>query len=113
MTAPMPGSFIRPAGRGYSYCMEIVRVIAEDAEGPEQWQCKRWGLDENKQPIKDGHSDMHYLNNLKTVAPGVWKDEWNQPTPRWSCCPLYYRAIELSDPLYFRCNSRQQLGLFV
>lgn len=112
MSAPMSGSFIRPAGRGYAYCLEIVRVIAESDKGPEQWQCRRWGMDENKQPIKDGHSEMCYLNDLKTVAPGVWKDEWKHQAPRWICCPLYWRAIDLDDPLYLLCKSTQQMALF-
>lgn len=101
MTAPIPGTFVRPVGN-YAYCLEVVRVIPENEDGPEQWQCRRYGLDESRQPFKDGHSDMHYLNNLKPVAPGVWKDEWDSIYPRWSCCPLYYRRIDVGG----------QMGLF-
>jgi hypothetical protein len=101
MAAPLPGAFIRPVGN-YGYCLEVVRVLPEDGEGPEQWQCKRWGMNEDRQPMKDGHSDMHYLNGLKQVAPGVWKDEWEFDTPRWLSCPLYYRRIDVGG----------QLGLF-
>lgn len=41
-----------------------------------------------------GHG-IHYLTGLKPVADGVWKDEWEHATPRWSCCPLYYRRIDV------------------
>jgi len=101
MNHPPPGTFIRPVG-GFHYCLEVVCVLPEDGEGPEQWQCRRWGMDEDRQPVKDGHSDMHYLNGLKQVAPGVWKDEWEFDTQRWLSCPLYYRRIDVGG----------QLGLF-
>ena len=38
---------------------------------------------------------FHYLNGLNPVAEGVWKDEWKHATPRWTCCPLYYRRINV------------------
>lgn len=101
MTAAIPGTFIRPVGV-HGYCLEVVRVVPRDDEGDEQWQCRRWGMDGNRQPMKDGHSDMHYLSGLKQIAPGVWKDEWEFGTPRWMCCPLYYRRIDVGG----------QLGLF-
>ncbi len=98
---PLPGTFIRPVGF-FGYCLEVVRVVPEDKDGPEQWQCRRWGMDAHLQPLKDEHSGMRYLNNLKPVAPGVWKDEWEFDTPRWFSCPLYYRRIDVGG----------QLGLF-
>jgi hypothetical protein len=101
MTAPAYGTFIRPVGV-FGYCLEVVRVVAADDESGEQWQCRRYGMDEQRQPFKDGHSDMHYMNNLKQIAPGVWKDEWPFDTPRWMCCPLYYRRIDVAG----------QMGLF-
>lgn len=101
MTAPIPGTFIRPVGV-HGYCLEVVRVVPRDDEGDEQWQCKRWGMDGNRQPMKDGHSDMHYLSGLKEIAPGVWKDEWEFDSPHWMCCPLYYRRIDVGG----------QMGLF-
>lgn len=105
MSAPLPGTFVRPVGV-HGYCLEIVRVVPRDDEGPEQWHCRRWGMDANRQPINDGQSGMQsgmcYLNGLKQIAPGVWKDEWEFDTPRWMCCPLYYRRIDVGG----------QLGLF-
>lgn len=102
MTAPIPGTFIRPVGVS-GYCLEVVRVVPRDDEGDEQWQCRRHGMDEHQQPINDGGpNNIHYLNGLKQIAPGVWKDEWLPYTPRWSCCPLYYRRIDVGG----------QMGLF-
>lgn len=74
------------------YCYQVVKVIPSDKEGPEQWWCKRYGYADG-QPVKDGHQDIHYLNGLKSILPGIWKDEWEFDTPRWSCCPLYYRQM--------------------
>lgn len=92
-----PGTFIRPAGKGYRYCYEVVKVVPRCSDSGEQWHCKRWGLSHDLQPVKDGGGhDLHYLSNLKLIRPGVWKDEWEHDTPsRWACCPLYYRAIDL------------------
>ena len=90
-----PGTYIRPVGR-YQYCYEVVRILPRDQEGEEQWWCKRWGLGPDRQPMDDGRGHgIHYLNGLKPVADGVWKDEWKHATPRWTCCPLYYRRIDV------------------
>ena len=102
MSAPTIGTFIRPVPKA-GYCFEIIKVVPGDNEGEEQWWCKHYGCDENGQPFKDGRQDIHYLSGLKKVATGVWKDEWEFETPRWSCCPLYYRRLEVA------C---QQMGLF-
>jgi hypothetical protein len=103
MNAPPLGSFIRPVGH-FAYCLELVLVFPEDGDGPEQWHLKRWGLDANKQPINDGRSNgLSYISNLKQIAKDVWKDEWEFKTPRWGCCPLYYRLMQ---------RKNEQLGLF-
>jgi len=87
------GTFIRPVPKKL-YCFEVVKVIPADINGPEQWWCKRYGYNQTTgEPIKDGHHDIHYLNGLQAIAPGVWKDEWEHGTPRWISCPLYYRKI--------------------
>lgn len=96
MSAPELGSFIRPVG-SFAYCFELVRIVPRDEEGDEQWQLRRWGLKDGA-PVKDGHQSMSYLNGLKRVLPGVWKDEWKFDTPRWSCCPLYYRLMPSPGP---------------
>ncbi len=98
MSHPEPGTFVRPVG-SYGYCLEIVRFVPEDDDGPEQWQCRRWGMDENKQPLRDDHSGMRYLDGLKPVAPGVWKDERESDMPRWMGCPLYYRRIDVGGQM--------------
>ena len=94
MASPAIGTFIRPVGWVYCYCFEVVKVLPENDEGPEQWWCKRWGKSDDHQPVADGHHGISYLNNLQEVAPGVWRDPWEFATPRWDCCPLYYRKIE-------------------
>lgn len=87
------GTFIRPVGR-YKYCLEVLRVV-ETNNGWNQWQCKRWGMDKNKQPFRDKHANMHYLNDLKFVAPGVFKDECRP----WEFIALYYRVIKTKGQL--------------
>lgn len=95
MATPAIGTYIRPVGH-YAYCYQVVKVLPADKQGPEQWWCKRFGYDsDTKRPVKDGHQSIHYLNNLKGVLPDVWRDEWEHSTPRWSCCPLYYRALRI------------------
>jgi len=103
MPAPAIGTYIRPVPRR-QYCLEVVRVIPEDRHGPEQWWCRRHGYDQDAdQPIDDGMSDsLHYLNGLEQVFDGVWKDPF-EATPRWTCCPLYYKRIDVHG---------QQMGLF-
>ena len=94
MTAPAIGTYIRPVGRSYAYALRVVKVLPEDDEGPEQWHCERWGLRDG-QPFNDGRAgDKSYLSGMKEVLPNVWRDEWEAATPRWACCPLYYRGID-------------------
>lgn len=103
MTAPAIGTFVRPVG-GYGYCLKVVNVIPADRDGDEQWQCRRYGMaDDRRTIIEDGHQHMAYINNLREIAPGIWKDEWICDTPRWLCCPLYYRMMDVPG---------QQMGLF-
>jgi hypothetical protein len=96
MASPQLGSYIRPVGKHLMYCYQVVKVLPECRDHAEQWWCMRFGMDPaERQPIKDGHQNVSYLNGLKQVAPGVWKDEWEFETPRWSCCPIYYRALQV------------------
>lgn len=90
MNAPQLGSYIRPVGKFYAYCYQVICIVA-DANG-EQWQVKRFGLDDARRPVTDGHQHMHYLDGLQRVAPGVWKDEQDADT-RWSCEPRYFRQM--------------------
>jgi hypothetical protein len=98
MPAPDLGAFIRPVG-DYGYCLEVVKVLVGDAEG-EQWHCRRWGMNDHRQPVADGHGHgISFLSGLIQVAPGVWRDEWEFDTPRWTCCPLYYRRIDIGGQM--------------
>lgn len=93
---PTPGSFLRPVGREYRYCYQVMDVLEPCEEWPRgHLTMKRWGLDENRQPVDDGHLGNRYLAGLTQMAPDIWKDEWEHDTPRWMCCPLYYRRIEV------------------
>ena len=94
---PPLGSFIRPVPAAL-YCYQVIKVIPEDAESPECLFCKRFGYDpETQRPVQDGDQDIHYLNGLKQVMDGVWKDEWEFDTPRWTCVPLYWRKMHIDD----------------
>ncbi len=104
MTIPAIGSFIRPVGR-YAYCLEVINVVPLDRHGPSQWQCKRWGLTDDKQPLNDGHHGMSYLDGLVPVGQNVWKDLF-EGAGRWHVGPRYFRQIDIK-PLVTR-----QLDLF-
>lgn len=93
MSAPAIGTYIRPVGRVYAYCLQVVKVVPYDDGSQEQWHLMRWGMDDNHQPVADGHQNTSYLSGLTQVAPGVWRDVWEHATPRWDCCPLYYRKL--------------------
>jgi hypothetical protein len=102
--ASVLGIFIRPVPE-LLYCFEVVKVVPRERDDGDQWHCKRWGYDpQTKQPVADGHQDTHYLNNLRDVLPGVWKDEWQAESWRWRCCPLYYRVMQH--------EAKGQMGLF-
>ena len=112
MTPPPIGSFIRPVPTAM-YCYQVIKVIQEDEEGPECIYCKRFGYDPKTQrPVKDGRQDIHYLYGLKQVFDGVWKDEWNVETPRWSCVPLYWRKMYIDDVKRAGYSPATQLSLF-
>jgi hypothetical protein len=98
LDAPVLGSFIRPVG-SFGYCFEMIRVNPSDGHDDEQWVLKRWGMNKEKQPFNDGHSSYAYLRGLKRIAPDVWKHEWKFSTPRWRCCPVYYRRIYVGGQL--------------
>lgn len=91
---PVPGTFLRPVGRIYRFCYEAVRIAAADAEGPDHWTMRRWGLNVELQPYQDegprGGSAMQYLTSLERIAPGVWKDN-----DAASYEPIYYRQIDV------------------
>lgn len=92
--APPIGAFMRPVGRGYAYCLRVVKVFPPDADDPRPViEVERWGM-ANDRPVRDGHHDHGWLRNLVPALPGVWRDQWPFDTPRWTCCPLYYRLMD-------------------
>lgn len=90
---PPIGAFLRPVGKGYAYCLRVVRTFPPTQEDPREGaEFERWGM-KNQTPVKDGHQDHCWLTGITRVLPGVWKDEWPHNTPRWTCCPIYYRLM--------------------
>lgn len=91
---PELGTFLRPVGMGYGYCYQLVKVHPPSEDDPREcFEVKRWGMQDGL-PVYDGHDEHHWLKGLRRVLPGVWKDEWEFDTPRWRCCPLYYRDMD-------------------
>lgn len=91
---PPVGAFLRPVGYGYGYCLRVVKTWAPDKEHPRGYvEFERWGLKDGV-PVRDGHHDHSWQSDLVPALPGVWRDEWPHQTPRWSCCPLYYRLMD-------------------
>ena len=95
---PPLGTFIRPVGKNWCYCFELVKVVPTE-KGGHQWHLKRWGM-KNKQPINDGHNNISYIQDLTEVLPGVWRQP--QKFDDWDLDPLYYRRID----------TRGQISLF-
>jgi hypothetical protein len=78
---------------GYGYCLRVIEVYPpDDDDRREGLKLERWGQ-AGGQPIKDGHQNHSWMRGLRRVLPGVWKDQWEFDTPRWGCCPLYYRLM--------------------
>lgn len=61
------GKFLRPVG-GFAYCLKLKRVVTD------QWQFERWGMKENR-PFNDGHRNSAYINGIRQIAPGIFKNE--------------------------------------
>lgn len=106
MTWPAPGTYLRPVGTlPFCYCGRLVRVVGPeqgewDAEPWVQWQFLRFGLDrESMDPVKDGHQNMFYIDNLQPAAPGVWREHGDCD---WFGQPRYWREM----------GQRGQLSLF-
>lgn len=91
MTLPPIGSFLKPVGtERLHWSMCVTHHWGDDAIGYE-----RWGLKDGR-VIDDGRVAPGYVagNLVQTPIPGVWRDSFDfGGHQRWSCCPLYYRAI--------------------
>ena len=99
MANPQPGTYIRPVG--FSYCLEVIRTWDGSDGVNEGIEARRHGLSDEKQPCNDGlgRGSNHFLSGLIEVIPGVWRDPWEFNTRRWSCCPLYYRRIDVGGQM--------------
>lgn len=90
MTAHPPiGAYLRPVGI-YAYCYRVLSVRpAIDDDATTIWDLERWGMTEERTPVRDGHQHMCWLRDLRQVLPGVWRIP---RAPIWGE-PLYYRQI--------------------
>lgn len=92
--APPIGAFVRPVGLGYAYCLRVMKVWPPHKQDSRTViEFERWGL-ENGIPVRDGHQNRCWESDLVPAIPGVWRDQWPYDTPRWGCCPLYYRLMD-------------------
>ena len=92
--APKVGAFVRPVGIGYGYCLRVVKVFPPDEHDARTViKFERWGLKDGA-PVRDGYQKHIWQSDLVPALPGVWRDEWPHQTPRWTCCPLYYRLMD-------------------
>lgn len=91
MTLPPIGSFLKPVGATrLHWSMRVTHHWDDDRISYE-----RWGLKDGR-VIDDGRVAPGYVagNLVQTPIPGVWRDSFDfGGHQRWSCCPLYYRAI--------------------
>ena len=98
MTPPAVGAYVMPVQNfKVQYCLQVLAVIdCEDSHAPgiKQLQCKRWGLDAQRQPVDDGHCDKsHYSYHTGRFYP-VGRRAWriNDDIPLW-CVPRYFKQI--------------------
>lgn len=104
MSAPTPGTFIRPVGRWrYGYCLE-VKAVVPNHEGHTHMTLKRWGITAQKTPTDDGHRDgAIFWGDFHTIGSSAWRIE--EKHRLWSE-PIYYKRIETTP-------NNQQQDLFV
>ena len=77
------------------YCLQVVAVIdcTESHEpGITQLQCRRWGLDDQRQPYDDGHCGPahhgYYTGRFRSVGAQAWRND----AECW-LGPLYFKQI--------------------
>lgn len=89
--------FIREV-KGYrtGYCLEVVRVLnCDDTHGPgiKHITAKRWGVDDDGQPVDDGHhNESYYCDRLRPVRTRAWRFLNGQA---FDCRPMYWRQINI------------------
>ena len=90
MTLPPIGSFLKPVGASKFHWS--MRVTNHWDDGRISYE--RWGLKDGR-ATDDGRVTPGHVGDLvQTSIPGVWRDPFDfGGHQRWTCCPLYYRAI--------------------
>lgn len=90
---PVPGTFIRPVGFGYRYCLKIVSVT--DHDDLVDVKAIRWGLDDDDQPLNDGHLEKTSIGRLRRITDDTWQYE-SDMTQAWArgMTPRFWQRIE-------------------
>ncbi|AWB35514.1 hypothetical protein [Orrella marina] len=90
---PLPGTFIRPVGFGYRYCIEVVS--ASEADSLVTVTGIRWGLDHDDQPLDDGHKSRASVSRLRRISHDTWQHE-SDLTQGWArrMTPRFWQRIE-------------------
>lgn len=98
-TLPGVGTYLMPI-QAYQvrYCHQVLEAIdctESHASGMKALHLKRWGLDDKRQPVDDGHCgeshDSWYTGNFRPVGSSAWRilDDAR------GCCigPIYFKTI--------------------
>lgn len=91
-TYPPPGTYIRPVGKDYGFCLRVRSIIPPTKHRPSIWTSTRFGKTSapDHQAVKDGHQSTDTMEGLQpTCIHGVWADR-DRP---WSLGPLYWREM--------------------
>ena len=95
MRLPPVGTFLLPIGATgpRMYCLQVLKVIpADGSDLCDYLECKRWGVDDDNQPLDDGHLLMNYHRGLVRQIGNGLAYRFNEGDP-WGLEPLYYRRI--------------------
>jgi hypothetical protein len=95
---PPVGTFLMPIQTfRVCYAIQVLKVIdctATHAPGIKALHCKRWGLDEQRQPFDDGHCgpshDSWYTGTFRPVGTEAWRI-WDHPV-NWHDL-IYFKTI--------------------
>lgn len=95
---PAPGSFFRPVGHVYGYCLEFVEVKTPTRGGTHWvnvWTMRRWGMTDDQQPVDDGHINIECDDFIPISDAKVLKcRHWARDTS-YGHGPRYYRQIDV------------------
>ena len=98
-TLPAVGTYLMPV-QAYQvrYCHQVLETIDcadTHAPGIKALHCKRWGLDDQRQPFDDGHCDESHNSWYTGTFCPVGRRAWrilDQP-PCWGMGPIYFKTI--------------------